>query len=475
MTTNIDCLLVAYSGLDKKSKEFQNLIKKNPYINNIPTSLNSAITYLATSLENQGLTFDFINSIEDDIDILIEMLKTKKIKCVGVSTTICDNIDQLIKLINLIKGIDSTISIILGGALIVNYVRTLWEKGEAVFNFSLRAIKADFIIDSIYGEDKLASIVYKLKNNVPVDDIPNIFQKVNGKFIRTDCVEEEYILEEKKINWQLFKGRTGNTVSIRTSISCYFKCMFCSFPIRAGKYKSLNVEHIERDLNEIEKLGEVKLVQFVDDTFNVPLNRFKDILRMMIKNKYSFKWHSFIRCQSLDEEAVQLMKQSGCIGAFLGLESGSNIVLKVMNKATNVEQYRRGIELLIKYEIAIVASFFAGFPGETVETLDETLKFIEETKPTFYYLGPWIYDHRTPIHKRKEEYKLTGTLNNWSHKSMNSETANKLVLKMKSLIHNSTLIEKIHYPFLFQIINSDIELETIRGYFKCELKEDKIS
>ena len=50
---------------------------------------------------------------------------------------------------------------------------------------------------------------------------------------------------------------------------------------------------------------------FIDDTFNVPPERFKDLLRMMINKKYVFKWHSYFRCQFADEEMVSLMKESG--------------------------------------------------------------------------------------------------------------------------------------------------------------------
>lgn len=466
MAANFDCIIVAYSGLNKNSIKYKELVKKNPAIEQIPTPLNAAITYLATALSHKEIVFDFINSVEDDMNLLLQSLRTKKVLCVGISTTICSDIFQLKDLINQIKEINSEITIILGGALIVNYVRTLKEKGDAVFHYSMRSLHADFIIDSVYGEEKLAQIVYNIKNHLPMDQIANLYQRLDRKFMLTYRTEEDYDLEGNKINWQLFKGRTGQTVSIRTSVSCYFKCMFCSYPVRAGKYKCLTVEQIEDVLNGIEKLGEVELVHFVDDTFNVPLKRFKEILKMLIKNKYSFKWHSYLRCQSLDEEAVQLMKQSGCIGVFLGLESGSNIVLKTMNKQVKVEQYRKGMELLKRYDITIVASFFAGFPGETIETLKETFNFIEETKPTFYYLGPWIYDSRTPIYKLRKNYELTGIQNNWSHRSMNSELANQLVGEMKKSIKNSVLVEKIDYPFLFQMVNSDIGLESVKEYLK---------
>jgi radical SAM superfamily enzyme YgiQ (UPF0313 family) len=72
---------------------------------------------------------------------------------------------------------------------------------------------------------------------------------------------------------------------------------------------------------------------------------------MMIKNKYEFKWNSFFRCQFADREVVELMKESGCEGVFMGIESGSDKILENMNKASRIEKYYEGIALLKEYDI----------------------------------------------------------------------------------------------------------------------------
>src|SRR5580692_8915848 len=76
---------------------------------------------------------------------------------------------------------------------------------------------------------------------------------------------------------------------------------------------------------------------FVDDTFNVPLPRFKKLLRMMIDKAWGFEWISFFRCSNADEEAFDLMARSGCIGVFLGIESGDQTILEYMDKHAKVE------------------------------------------------------------------------------------------------------------------------------------------
>ena len=73
---------------------------------------------------------------------------------------------------------------------------------------------------------------------------------------------------------------------------CPFNCAFCGFPGRAGKYAYLDVDLVERELDRIADLGTVSTLTIIDDTFNVPKPRFKEILRMMIRKDYGLRWNS---------------------------------------------------------------------------------------------------------------------------------------------------------------------------------------
>jgi p-methyltransferase len=86
---------------------------------------------------------------------------------------------------------------------------------------------------------------------------------------------------------------------------------------------------------------------------------------MMIKNEFDLRWISFFRCSNADEEAIDLMRESGCVGALLGIESGDQKILKYMNKSATLERYKWGMERLHQRGIATFASLICGFPGET--------------------------------------------------------------------------------------------------------------
>lgn len=457
---NIDCLLVAYAGTNIECRN--EVLSELKISSRLTAPPNMAIAYLGSYLDRKGHTFKYIDSVESNISRLKQIMLENNVHCIGFSTTFCSSSSDIVKIVKAIKEIDKNIPVILGGAYIVNYVRSFAALGDKVLQLGLRMINADYIIDSYYGEEHLSDLVSSIVEDKAIDSIPNIYYRVNGKIHRTYKVALNYPITNYKINWKLFEDAIGNNIKVRTATSCPFECSFCLYPANAGNYQSLSIQDIEQALNDIKYISDVELIYFIDDTFNIPLNRFKQILRMMIKNKYGFKWHSYIRCQFLDEEAVALMKESGCIGAFLGIESGNDDILKIMNKKANISEYKRGMSLLNKYNINTLSSFIIGFPGETENTVMDTIRFLEETRPTFYYVGIWVYDERTPISKHRDLYQLKNSGVSWSHKTMDAVEAMCYVDKINNCIKDS--INAIDYWDNIMQLTLHEDLPTIKRY-----------
>jgi p-methyltransferase len=194
-------------------------------------------------------------------------------------------------------------------------------------------------------------------------------------------------------------------------------------------------------------LGEVQNVVFIDDTFNVPLPRFKEICRLMIRKNYNFNWFSYFRCSNSDEEAIDLMAQSGCKGVFLGIESGSPHILKLMTKAATIEKYADGMKLLRQRDILTFGSFIVGFPGETDETLKETSDFIKENKPDYWRAQMWYCEPGTPIDRRRDEFGISGEGFVWQHNTMDSLEAMDHIDKMFLTIKESTWLPQWSFDF----------------------------
>jgi anaerobic magnesium-protoporphyrin IX monomethyl ester cyclase len=433
----------------------------------IGESFSAAIAYLGSHLDRHGYQWDFVNSFQQEKKELIKKLQQNNILSIAIITTLYVFALPILEIIELVRKHNPTAKIIVGGPFVSTRVRTLEKK--AVEYLFTHVIDADYFVNSSQGESALVKILQALKNNLPVEGIENIYYKVDNGYKTTGLSKENNPLAENLVNWSLFSGRIGDYVNIRTAISCPFSCSFCGFPEHAGEYQALPVEYIEKELNGLQTASpHVKDVHFVDDTFNVPHQRFKEILNILIKNQYEFKWHSYFRCQFADRETVKLMKESGCEGVFLGLESGNEQILKNMNKRVELKKYLEGIALLKEYGIVTFGNFIIGFPGETHETLRDTLEFIEKSGLDFYRAQLWYCEPITPIWRERERYKIKGEGFEWSHTTMDSRTACDLVEEIFLSIRNPICIPLYNFDFdsLWHLVHRGMTLDQVKNFLK---------
>jgi anaerobic magnesium-protoporphyrin IX monomethyl ester cyclase len=192
-------------------------------------------------------------------------------------------------------------------------------------------------------------------------------------------------------------------------------------------------------LDAICRIPKIDRIIFIDDTFNVPPHRFKELVRIFAE--YPFEWFSFLRVQYVDEDIVKAMKDSGCRGVYLGVESASDKVLKNMNKRATKAQFARGVELLNKFDIDYLAAFVIGYPGEDDGTIQENIDFINGNGVRFYSLKEFYYIAHTQVHEKREQYGLRGIGSKWAHDTMNYEQATRIKLDMFLEIDRSTHVD----------------------------------
>lgn len=439
-------------------------------------TFSAAVAYLGTYLHRRGFTFDYVNSFQDEKEELAQKLTGGNIRTIAIITTLYVWVLPILEIIEFVKKYNQTARIIIGGPFILTQCCNL-QAGELEYLFNT-TIGADIYVNSSQGEATLVKIIQSLRDNRPFDRIPNIYFKTEKGYVSTPIIRENNNMSENMVNWSLFSDRVSHMVNTRTSRSCPFSCAFCGFPERAGKYQMIEVEKIEEELNALSRIEKVKQISFIDDTFNVPRERFKKILEMIIKNRYPFKWHSNFRCQFADREIIELMKQSGCEGVFLGIESGSDKILTNMNKAASVEKYIRGIELLREYEIVTMGSFILGFPGETDETARETFEFIRESGIDFFQFQQWYCEPITPIYREKDKYRLSGESFEWRHATMDSTGAADWVEKIFFSINRPVWIPQYGFSFdnFWHLHLRGLDLEQVKQFLRsfCQAIKEKL-
>lgn len=404
-----------------------------------------AVAHLKTALRRAGLTAEEVNFFTWERARLVDLLAERP-RAVAITSTFYVDNDALTEVVTFIREHDPEVAIIVGGPHILN-VHNAYDVAAQDYVFG--SIGADIYICDSQGESTLTQVVRALRTGrAGLALVPNLAYTDDGRtFTRTRRIPEDNPIDEAVVDWNLFaRDFYAPTVQMRTARSCAYACAFCQYPQLGGPLSLNSLEHVESQLRAFHEAG-VQNVVFIDDTFNVPFPRFKKLLRMMIKNRFDFNWFSFFRCANSDTEAFDLMAESGCKGVFLGLESGDNDILKKMNKSASAEKYRRGIGELNARGILSFASLIVGFPGETQRSVQNTVDFITETRPTFYRAELYYHYPAVPIAAQADQYGLKGTGYHWRHDTMTAQEACMAVEHMYRTIDGPLIMPGYMFDF----------------------------
>ena len=172
-----------------------------------------------------------------------------------------------------------------------------------------------------------------------------------------------------------WKRRFGYaTTSIFTTRGCPFSCEFCSNAVFGNSYRERSPENVVDEIELALSFG-YDHIHFADDVFTLNRERVLRICEEIRKRDLHFKWECLGRVDSIDEEISNAMKDAGCDKIYFGIESGNDLVLKLMNKKITLERARMAVYAAHEAGIQTGAFFILCYPGETDDTILETLSF----------------------------------------------------------------------------------------------------
>lgn len=263
------------------------------------------------------------------------------------------------------------------------------------------AQKFDYVIigEGEIAETKLISEL--LKGNRPSERI------IVGECIQNldDVGWIDYSLAQLERYTRRVNGH--KSISILTSRGCPYRCEFCNSTLMK-RYKSVRFRSAEDVIGEIKYLNQqygVTSFRIQDDIFSINRSRLKEIADGLEKYKFSFR--CFARVDNIDEDILNDFNRLGIFHLSFGVESGSQRILDLMNKGTKVEDIRRSIKLAKSYGMKCRVYLIAGYPGETIESLDETINLIREVKPDDVSVYPLIPYPGTPLYENPKKYHIT--------------------------------------------------------------------
>lgn len=309
---------------------------------------------------------------------LADAISETQPECIGISVR---NIDDqcsespqfLIEKVKQVVTVCRTLSaspIVLGGA------------GYSMFPESALAyLEADY---GVAGEGEMAftNLLTHLHKNEDPSLIPGLYIKDQGsREPKIWCKNlDKFFLPETSILSVSVSQSHEPWIPVQTRRGCALRCSYCSTStIEGGILRKRSPEIVSSWLESWVNAGYANFF-FVDNTFNLPPAYAKAICRKILKRKLDMNWRCIIYPDKVDKELVELMVAAGCRQISLGFESGSEQMLKNLNKQFTLNDVSAVSEIFAEQGIERMGFLLLGGPGETRQSVEESLAFADSLK-----------------------------------------------------------------------------------------------
>ena len=169
---------------------------------------------------------------------------------------------------------------------------------------------------------------------------------------------------------------------IATTRGCPYSCTFCAYG--KTKYRERSVENVIDEIKWLKEKFRIKSFLFFDDTISIKKGRVEEICKRMIEDGLNkINWVCCTRADLVNYEMLKIMKKAGMKEIAIGIETGSETILKNIKKGVSLDAIRQVAKWCKELKILFYGLAIIGLPGETKETIEETIKFIKEIDP-FY-------------------------------------------------------------------------------------------
>jgi radical SAM superfamily enzyme YgiQ (UPF0313 family) len=189
---------------------------------------------------------------------------------------------------------------------------------------------------------------------------------------------------------------------LSTSRGCPFACEFCQSSRKEGmKWRANSAEYVVDSMELFHEKG-ANMIQFVDDNFSLDTRRMEQFCNLIKERKLGISWAFFGRLDWItsNPKLFHKMVECGCMSVFVGIESGSQKVLDGMKKKLSVNEIKKGFEIIhSEKKVFSTGSMIMGAYNDTIETIDQSIDFIQKLNPHFAiftmmtpYPGAPLYD-----------------------------------------------------------------------------------
>ncbi len=351
------------------------------------------LAYLASYIEKLGHEIISVNlnnyNCQQGYEILHTLVDQEQIDLVGLGG-LTASYTEIGSIIRLIREWSPKLPIVLGGGITSSETELIMQalrpdyavigEGELIFADILNTLEKRLPIQSVRG-------IWHWDKNIPVftgvgpeikDLDPLPFPAVD-KFGMFEFLERQL---EDQYDYHLIHFDCGKTIPIIASRSCPFDCTFCSHA-GLGRYRIRSIKNVIDEIEALTAAYKVYSFAIYDELFAARRERVLEFCALLHERNLEITWSCQLRVDQLDQELLYTMKKAGCNFLSYGFESGSDTILKSMNKKIISTQIKNCVAMTRKAQIGFQANFLYGDPSESIETLDESIKFQEDNELYF--------------------------------------------------------------------------------------------
>jgi radical SAM superfamily enzyme YgiQ (UPF0313 family) len=356
---------------DEKEKEIM-----RPYV-------PLGILYISAWLEKKGFTNEIFDSTFQSFELLKEKILNDKPDVIAIYTNLMTKVN-VVKIIRFIKS-EGTLShtrIVLGGPEVRNHAENFLNAG------------ADYVVIG-EGEQTMEELISAIAEKKPTDNIHGLALLQNSQLKLTPERDKIKNLDElpmparTKVDMHLYfnawKQKHGmSAISVNTMRGCPYTCKWCSRAVYGQSYRRRSPSHVVAEMRWIKENYAVDSIWFVDDVFTVSHKWLEEFKNELEKNQLHIPYECITRADRMNEEVIDLLKESGCFRVWIGAESGSQKIIDLMDRRVDVTQVRAMIQASKRKGIQAGTFVMVGYPGETEEDIFETIDHLKISDPDWY-------------------------------------------------------------------------------------------
>ncbi len=344
------------------------------------------ILYLSAFLEKNGIENEVFDSTFASMEALQTQILSQKPKILAIYVNLMTKLNVL-KIIHFVKENEALqeTKIILGGPEVRYNAEGFLQAGADVLvvgegEETTLELATLFLEKREAGFAEIAGIAYFSAEKAV------IFTPERAKLKDIDVLPPP---NRHKVNLHLYldawkKHHGKSAISVSTMRGCPYTCKWCSRAVYGLSYRRTSAAKVVAELQSIQDAYKPDSLWFVDDVFTISHKWLREFAEELAKKNLLIPYECITRADRLNEEVIDLLKETGCFRVWIGAESGSQKVIDLMDRRVDVNKVREMIRLAEEKGIEAGTFIMLGYPGETQADIEETVHHLKSANPSHF-------------------------------------------------------------------------------------------